>query len=101
MQVHPQDTFQMSLKKQLLSSSLKRTKISRTLLIYHPVSILEVPGKISERIIQARFNNFLAENNILKERQDRFRPYKGTSTTITTAYAHALADKKKKKHLWS
>lgn len=64
---------------------------------YRPISLLEVPGKIFERLIQARLNTFLAQNNILKERQHGFRAYKGTHTAITTTYesiANALADKK-------
>ncbi len=64
---------------------------------YRPISLLEVPGKIFERLIQARLNTFLSENNVLKERQHGFRPYKGTSTAITTTYetiASAIADKK-------
>ncbi len=64
---------------------------------YRPISLLEVPGKIFERTIQARINTFLSENNILKKRQHGFRPYKGTHTAITITYetiANALADKK-------
>ncbi len=64
---------------------------------YCPISLLEVPGKIFERIIQARLNTFLSENNILEERQHGFRPYKGTHTAITITYetiANALTDKK-------
>ncbi len=55
------------------------------------------PDKIFERIIQARLNTFLSENNILKERQHGFRPYKGTHTAITITYetiANALTEKK-------
>jgi len=64
---------------------------------YRPISLLEVPGKIFERLIQSRLNTFLTENNILKERQHGFRTYKGTHTAITTTYetiANALAEKK-------
>ncbi len=64
---------------------------------YRPISLLEVPGKIFERLIQARLNTFLTEHNTLKERQHGFRTYKGTHTAITTTYetiANALADKK-------
>ncbi len=56
-----------------------------------------MPDKVFERIIQTRLNTFLAKNNILTERQHGFRTYKGTSTTITTAYetiANALTDKR-------
>ncbi len=64
---------------------------------YRPISLLEVPGKIFEKIIQARLNSFLNDNNVLNERQHGFRTYKGTHTAITTIYetiANALAEKK-------
>ncbi len=60
-----------------------------------PISLLQVPGKLYERIILARLNTFLSENNI-KDRQHRFRSYKGTHTAIATTYetiANALANK--------
>ncbi len=47
---------------------------------YRPISLLEVPGKIFERLIQARLNTFLHENNIIEDRQHGFRTYKGTNT---------------------
>ncbi len=56
-----------------------------------------MPGKIFEKIIQARLNSFLTENNVLKERQHGFRTYKGTHTAIATIYettGNALAKKK-------
>ncbi len=64
---------------------------------YRPISLLEVPGEIFERLVQARRNTFLFENNIIEGRQHGFRTYKGTNTTTTTyeTIANALADKKK------
>lgn len=64
---------------------------------YRPISLLEVPGKFFERVIQSRLKTFLAENNIINERQHGFRTSKGTHTAITTTYetiANALAEKK-------
>ncbi len=75
----------------------KKDKTPISPINYHPISLLEVPGKSFEKIIQARLNSFLTENNILKERQHGFRTYKGTHTAITTIYetiANALAEKK-------
>ena len=62
-----------------------------------PISLLEVPGKIFGRLIQARLNTFLSENNIFKERKHGFKTYKGTHIVITPTYetiTNALADKK-------
>lgn len=67
---------------------------------YRPISLLEVPGKLYERLILARLNTFLSEHKIIKERQHGFRPSKGTHTAITTTYetiANALAKNKTKK----
>ena len=77
----------------------KKDKSPTNSMNYSPISLLEVPGKIYDSIIQARLNTFLSENNILNERQHGFRAYKGTHTAITTAYesiAHALAERKKR-----
>ncbi len=62
-----------------------------------PLSLLEIHGKIFERIIKSRLNSFLTENDIIKERQYGFRTYKSTQTAIMTTYdtiANALAEKK-------
>lgn len=46
--------------------------------------------------MQGRLNHFLADNNVIKDRQHGFRPHKGTNTAITILYetiANALASK--------
>ncbi len=75
----------------------KKDKAPSNPINYRPISLLEVPGKIFERILQSRSKTFLAEKNIFNERQHGFRTYKGTRTAITTTYetiANALAEKK-------
>ncbi len=62
---------------------------------YRPVSLLEVPGKLYDRIILGRLNIYLTENNIIKGKHG-FRVNKGTTTAISKTYetiANALADK--------
>ena len=49
---------------------------------YRPISLLEVPGKILERIINSRLKNYL-ENNMYNPNQFGFRNHRGTT--------HALA----------
>ncbi len=71
--------------------------ISSATINYRPISLLEMPGKLYERVIQGRLNTFISENNIVQERQHGFRTYKGTHTALTTTYetiTNALADKK-------
>ncbi len=64
---------------------------------YRPISLLEVLGKLYERVIQGRLSTFIYVNNIIQERQHGFITYKGTHTALTTTYetiADSLADKK-------
>ena len=89
--------FPNCFKEAIIKFIPKKDKTLTDPINYRPISLLEVPGKIFERLIQSRLNTFLAENNIIKERQHGFRTYKGTHTAITTTYetiANALAEKK-------
>ena len=84
-------------KEAIIKFIPKKDKSPLNPINYRPISLLEVPGKIYERLIQARLNTFLTEKNIIKERQHGFRTYKSTHTAITTTcetIANALADKK-------
>ena len=89
--------FPNCFKEAVIKFIPKKDKAPTNPINYRPISLLEVPGKIFERIIQSRLKTFLTENNILNERQHGFRTYKGTHTAITTTYetiANALAEKK-------
>ncbi len=89
--------FPTCFKEAIIKFIPKKDKAPTNPINYRPISLLEIPGKIFERMIQSRLNNFLVGNNILKERQHGFRSYKGTHTAITTTYetiANALAEKK-------
>lgn len=88
--------FPSRFKKAIIKFIPKTNKSPKYPLNYRPISLLEVPGKMYERIILGRLNTFLAENNIIKDRQHGFRPQKGTTTAITIIYetiANALANK--------
>lgn len=64
---------------------------------YRPISLLEVPGKIFEKIINTRLRTFLETNDILPKSQHGFRRHRSTDTAIATiseTIANALADKK-------
>ncbi|XP_063613809.1 uncharacterized protein LOC134787049 [Penaeus indicus] len=64
---------------------------------YRPISLLEIPGKILERIITNRLNTHLEANNIHNPRQYGFRAHRGTESAIALAYeevALGLANKK-------
>ena len=88
--------FPRKFKNAIIKFIPKEKKSPQNPMNYRPISLLEVPGKLYERVILARLNTFLSEKNILKDRQHGFRPYKGTHTAITTTYetiANALAGK--------
>ena len=90
-------------KEAIIKFIPKKDKAHTNPINYRPISLLEVPGKIFERIIQSRLNTFLAENDILKSRQHGFRANKGTQTAITTTcetIANSLAQKKQVVYTW-
>ena len=88
--------FPTSFKKAIIKFIPKDNKNTLNPLNYRPISLLEVPGKIYERVVQGRLNAFLNDNNIIKDRQHGFRPLKGTSTALTIIHetiANSLANK--------
>lgn len=63
---------------------------------YRLISLLEVPGKVLEKIINKRLRNHRENNNTLPDTQHGFRTKRGTYTAITTIYetiAHHTAKK--------
>ncbi len=86
----------LHLKKATIKFISKENKTPKCPTNYRPISLLEVPGKICEKVLQGRQNAYSTDNNIIKERQHGFRPNKGTTTAVTTTYeaiANALAEK--------
>jgi len=63
---------------------------------YRPISLLEVPGKLLERVITQRLIPHLENNQTHNIRQYGFRPHRGTESAIALAYeeiALGLANK--------
>ena len=63
---------------------------------YRPISLLEVPGKILEKIVNKRLRDFLERNNIITDKQHGFRTSRGTDTALTVIHesiAHHIARK--------
>ncbi len=52
------DTFLSSLKKTIIKLIPKKDKSPIQPINYRPISLLEVPGKLYERIILGRLNTF-------------------------------------------
>lgn len=53
---------------------------------YRPISLLEVTGKILEKIINKRLRNYLEQNNHLPSFQHGFRRNRGTDTALTVIH---------------
>ena len=64
----------------------------------HPITLLEIPGKILGRIINDRFMHFCEHNNILSQQQFGFRKKKGTDTAIAIAYEKIAVNQQNKHH---
>ena len=51
-----------------------------------PISLLNVDGKLLDKILMGRLNDFLDDNNLQNPRQHGFRPNRGTQSAIATLY---------------
>ena len=51
-----------------------------------PISLLNVDGKLLDKILNKRLYTFLEENNLQNERQHSFRRNRGTQTAILTLH---------------
>ena len=60
---------------------LRKEGNSRDVNNLRPVSLLPLPGKILEKIIQAKLSYFLEEKNLLDTKQGGFRPNHSTTNT--------------------
>ena len=65
---------------------------------YRPITLLEVPGKILERIVNDRFMHFCGSSNILSQQQFGFRKRKGTDMAIAIAYKTIAVNQQHKNH---
>ncbi len=88
--------FPTAFKKFIIKFTPNEGKTLRNPMNYLPISLLETPGKLFWKVIQGRLNVFLNDNSIIKGWQHGFRPKKGTTAAIATAYetiANTLAEK--------
>ena len=77
--------FPTAFKKAVIRFIPKEGKSPKDPMNYRPISLLETPGKLYEKVIQGRLNAYLNYNSIIKNRQHGFRPKRGTNTAITIA----------------
>ena len=85
-------------KNGLLIFSQKGGKDPRHAENYRPITLLEVPGEIVQRIINDRISYFFETNNIFNAHQYDFRKNRGTDMAITVAYEKIALSQQKCEH---
>ena len=78
--------FPSKFKYALLSLLGKEGKDLKNPANYRPISLLEVPGKIMERLVHDRLVKYLENNHKLNNNQYAFRKQRGTQQAIATLY---------------
>ena len=73
-------------KNSILCMALKPGKNAKQPADYRPISLLEVMGKVFERIINDRFIKFLEDNDLYNKDQHGFRKHRGTNTALSLFY---------------
>ena len=78
--------FPVAYKKGLFRFKGKPEKDLKQVENYRPISLLEVPGKILERVMKWRLNSLLEDKNLQNPNQHGFTRGKGTHTAIANIY---------------
>ena len=90
--------FPLVLKKGLIILIPKPGKDAKNPINYRPITLLELPGKILEKIINKRFQRFCEENEVFHKNQFDFRKGTGTNIAITKIYEKIAINQKRKGH---
>lgn len=83
-------------KNGLLVFVLKEGKNPKDPISYRPITLLEVPGKLLEKLINNRFARYCEENNIFNKNQYGFRRGLGTDVAIATTYEKIALNQQQK-----
>ena len=75
--------FPQAFKEAILCFVLKEGKDGRNPNNYRLISLLEIPGKIMERLVNDRLTEYLENNNRFNENQYAFRKGRGTQQAIS------------------
>ena len=78
--------FPVIFKEGIIILILKPGKNPRLLTSYRPITLLEVPGKILERILNDRLTLYMEQENKFHKEQYGFRKNKGTDMALTKLY---------------
>lgn len=72
--------------KKAIIVPIQKPKKSRITSNHRPISLLEVPGKILERIILTKLTFDLEDHNMLSDNTYGFRPFVGTEVSLALLY---------------
>ena len=90
--------FPIILKNGLIILIVKPGKDPKNPINYRPITLLELPAKILERIINNRFHRFCEENHIFHANQYGFRRGKGTDVALAKINELIAINQKWKHH---
>ena len=88
--------FPIVLKEGIIILILKPGKDPTKVASYRPITLLEVPGKILEKLINERVYGFAERNNLFHHQQFGFRKARGTETAMTKIYEKIAINQRKK-----
>ena len=78
--------FTIIYKNGIMVMTPKTDKDNRHPLSYRPITLLEIPGKLLERVINDRLYKYLETNNLMNKNQIGFRRGLGTEQAILKIY---------------
>ena len=90
--------FPILFKNGLIILIMKPNKDGKDPINYRPITLLEIPGKILERIINNRLQRFFEENELYNKNQYGFRAGMGTELALTKIYETVATNQKYKDH---
>ena len=90
--------FPIILKNGIIILIPKPGKDAKDPINYRPITLLELPGKILERILNNRFQKYCEENRVFHDNQYGFRRGRGTDIAITKIYEKVAINQKEKDH---
>ena len=88
--------FPIVLKNGLIILIPKPGKDANNPINYRAITLLELLGKILEKIINKRFQRFCEENEVFHKNQFGFRKGTGTNIAITKIYEKIAINRKEK-----
>lgn len=75
-----------SVFKKAIMIPIKKVGKTASVNNHRPISLLEIPGKIFERVVLTKLTHELEDHELLKDKQYGFRPFLGTEVPLALLY---------------